>query len=182
MIRMLVLLLFTTFSILNCAQKTTTLEDIPDTTINSVDSTTNQNTNMPTGTITIERDSQAVVEAVTFSGEEENYTFQVRLRSPDTGCDQYADWWEVFNEDGQLIYRRILAHSHVNEQPFTRSGGPVNIKNNDFVYIRGHMNNLGYGSLVFGGTIQDGFGAQELPIEFAADLAGVEPLPTNCAF
>ena len=57
------------------------------------------------------------------------------VASPDTGCDQYANWWEVITEDGALIYRRILGHSHVNEQPFIRSGVGVVIDENQVVIV-----------------------------------------------
>ena len=33
------------------------------------------------------------------SGERGAYSFAVTLRSPDTGCERYADWWEVVSED-----------------------------------------------------------------------------------
>ena len=147
-----------------------------------IDSTNTNTMNIPTGTFQLHQDSQALVEAVSFSGEANNYTFSIQLKSPDTGCEQYADWWEVIDKAEQLIYRRILQHSHVNEQPFTRSGGPIDIDANTFVYIRGHLNTLGYGSLVFSGSIKDGFEAIELPIEFGADLDKIDPLPNDCAF
>lgn len=152
------------------------MEDIP------IDSVNNEEMPVLEGTFILNTDSQAVVTAVSFTGSADNYTFSVEIRSPDTGCDQYANWWEVFDQEGELIYRRILGHSHVNEQPFTRSGGAVKIAEDTFVYVRAHMNNLGYGSLVFGGSVKDGFKALELPIEFAAELAETEPLPTSCAF
>ncbi len=172
--RLFLLLYISIFSIIACAKKTVI---VPEEVV-----TMNENNNPMEGTFVLNQDSQAVVTAVDFTGSEDNYNFSVTLKSPDTGCDQYADWWEVLDKEGNLIYRRILAHSHVNEQPFTRSGGPVAIKENTFVYIRGHMNELGYGSLVFGGTIKDGFESIELPVEFATELAETEPLPTNCAF
>ena len=111
-----------------------------------------------------------------------NYTFSVELSSPDTGCDQYADWWEVIDNEARLRYRRILTHSHVDEQPFTRSGGPVTLDSTTFVWIRGHMNNLGYGAKVFRGSLKEGFVADTLAASFGEDLAQLEPLPANCAF
>ena len=72
-------------------------------------------------------DNLPKITAVECAGQPNNYTLSVTIESPDTGCDQYADWWEVFYPDGTLIYRRILGHSHVTEQPFTRSGGVVNV-------------------------------------------------------
>ena len=124
----------------------------------------------------------ARVLSITFSGEESNYSFNVEIESPDTGCDQYADWWEVFTPDSTLIYRRILAHSHVNEQPFKRSGGPVEISNNQEVIIRAHMNNLGYGAEIFRGSISNGFQKDTLSTQYAIGLEMTEPLPDNCAF
>lgn len=184
--RPLILLFIISFSLLACAKKTINVGEeeitVDTSTILDTDTTITENSNPMEGTMITNQDSQAVVTSVNVSGSEDNYTFSVSLKSPDTGCDQFADWWEVFDKEEQLIYRRILLHSHVNEQPFTRSGGAVNIKADTFVYIRGHMNKMGYGSLVFGGTVKDGFEAMELPIEFAANLAGIAPLPTGCSF
>ena len=126
--------------------------------------------------------SFADITAVSASGKEGNFTFNVTISSPDTGCDQYADWWEVISMDGKLLYRRILRHSHVNEQPFTRSGGPVAITANQEVWIRGHMNNTGYGGQTFRGNAAAGFESTEMPEDFALDLEKEEPLPDDCAF
>ena len=72
----------------------------------------------------------ANITAVTTSGSPGGYTFSVAITSPDTGCAQYADWWEVLDENGELLHRRVLAHSHVSENPFTRSGGSIPIQSN----------------------------------------------------
>ena len=119
---------------------------------------------------------------VDFEGEERAYTFKVTLESPDTGCDQYADWWEVVDLDGNLLYRRVLAHSHIREQPFTRDGGIVEITADKEVYVRMHMNNSGYVSQAQKGSVQNGFQATELDTKFAEENANKEPLPTGCAF
>ena len=126
--------------------------------------------------------TSATITALSFTGEANNYNFSVTIESPDTGCDQYADWWEVFKQDGTLVYRRILGHSHVDEQPFTRSGGTVDVGPDEFIYVRAHMNNLGYGTAVFSGTLTEGLKAADLETSFATDLETQDPLPTSCAF
>jgi len=127
-------------------------------------------------------DDQASVTAVSCTGQPHNYTLQVTIASPDTGCDQYADWWEVLTPDSTLIYRRILTHSHVDEQPFTRSGGIVNVSADEFIYVRAHMNNLSYGSVVFSGTIKDSLRTDTLDPGYALSLELTAPLPSGCAF
>lgn len=124
----------------------------------------------------------AKIIAVECTGQANNYTLSVTIESPDTGCEQYADWWEVFYPDSTLIYRRILAHSHVTEQPFTRSGGIVDVGPEEFIYVRAHMNNLGYGTQVFSGNVRDGLVLNSLATSFAAELERQEPLPADCAF
>jgi len=125
---------------------------------------------------------KAVVVSVTASGNENDYSFNVGILSPDMGCSQYANWWEVISENGDLIYRRILGHSHVNEQPFIRSGGSVSISKDQVVIVRAHMNTSSYGNKTFKGSVSGGFVAFETVQNFAADLATQSPLPSGCAF
>ena len=129
-----------------------------------------------------EPDEGADVMRVSVSGTPGSYSFSVTVRSPDTGCDQYADWWEVVSPEGQLIYRRVLLHSHVGEQPFTRSGGPFGVQQDEIVIIRGHMNTTGYGGIALRGNVAEGFSIAEIPPGFATGVDVVEPLPTACAF
>lgn len=124
----------------------------------------------------------AVVTNVSVSGEENQYTFSVTISSPDLGCQQYADWWEVIDSDGNLLYRRILTHSHVSEQPFTRTGSPVAISLTKVVYIRAHMNTTSYGNKIFKGSVSDGFTSENLDVTFAKGLEKVAPLPAKCQF
>lgn len=127
--------------------------------------------------------AKARIVSVTSAGTAGAYVFSVGIASPDTGCDQYANWWEVISEDGStLIYRRILGHSHVNEQPFVRSGGSVAINASQIVIIRAHMNTSGYGTNVFRGSVSTGFKENTLAENFADNLSMQQPLPTNCAF
>ncbi len=124
----------------------------------------------------------AEVRAVTVSGAPGAYTFSVEVASSDTGCERYADWWEVLAEDGTLLYRRVLLHSHVNEQPFVRSGGPVPAAADRRVIVRAHMHPEGYGRQAMAGTAADGFATVRLDDGFAAGVASMEPLPDGCAF
>ncbi len=124
----------------------------------------------------------ADVTAVTTSGDPGAYSFSVTISSPDTGCEQYADWWEVVTEDGELRYRRILLHSHVSEQPFTRSGGPVAVAADEIVIVRAHMNTGGYGGAALRGSVDAGFEAYRPEAGFAAALASRDPLPEGCDF
>jgi len=57
----------------------------------------------------------------------DSWRFSVTLSHPDTGWDDYANAWEVRLADGTILGTRILAHPHVNEQPFTRSLSGVTI-------------------------------------------------------
>ena len=126
--------------------------------------------------------SQADVVSISVSGEPGTYNFSVTVSSPDEGCSQYADWWEIVSQDGELIYRRILLHSHVDEQPFTRSGGPVSIAADTIVLVRAHMHPGGYGGTALKGSLEQGFEQVELSADFAANLVETLPLPEGCNF
>jgi hypothetical protein len=139
---------------------------------------------VPTAVATaVEQDTpRADVTGVEISGEPGSYTFSVQVESPDTGCEQYANWWEIITDDGQLLYRRILAHSHVDEQPFTRSGGPVQVDSDTTVWVRAHMNSGGYGGTMYMGSVESGFQQVEEPPMVAPDLAEEGPQPEGCAY
>lgn len=123
----------------------------------------------------------ADVVSVKAAGRPGAYTFAVGVRSPDKGCTRYADWWEVLDTSGRLLYRRVLMHSHVAEQPFERSGGPVAVQRDEVVFVRAHMNPGGYGGKVLTGSVAAGFraakGTASLP-----DHSRAQPLPDGCAF
>ena len=124
----------------------------------------------------------ANVIAVETTGSDQSYQFSVRVESPDEGCGRYADWWEVVTEDGKLLYRRTLLHSHVDEQPFTRSGGSVPIAADQAVIVRAHMNPGGYGGGALIGKVESGFFPFEMDPDFAPGLENEPPLPPDCAF
>lgn len=126
--------------------------------------------------------SYADVIGVAAKGTPGEYIFQVTVKSPDTGCEKYADWWEVVSVEGDLIYRRILLHSHVDEQPFTRTGGEINIEKNTQVIVRAHMNTGGYGGKVWQGSVASGFREVTPRQGFAADLEKLAPQPEGCSF
>jgi len=74
------------------------------------------------------------------------WRFDVTLSHPDTGWDHYADGWRIETEKGQVLGTRILAHPHVNEQPFTRSLTRVWIPPEiTTIYVRSKCNQDGWG-------------------------------------
>jgi hypothetical protein len=124
----------------------------------------------------------AIVQFIAVSGDPGNYTFAVTISSQDLGCDRYVDWWEVIDLDGRLIYRRVLLHSHVNEQPFTRTGGPVEIVVDEKVIVRAHFHPEGYTDGALRGSVSEGFEKIEMDPGFAEGLETQAPLPNGCDF
>ncbi len=124
--------------------------------------------------------SQVDATAVSVSGSPGDYDFAVTLLSDDVDCTHYADWWEVVGADGSLVFRRILNHSHPDEQPFTRDGGPVEVDADDELWVRGHLNDLGYRGQVLHGSVSGGFSADTPPAGFGDGLDEEPPLPEDC--
>ena len=74
------------------------------------------------------------------------YRFDVTLRHADEGWDHYADRWEIRDGEGTVLATRVLAHPHVDEQPFTRSLGGVKIPAGlNRVTVAAHDSQHGYG-------------------------------------
>ncbi|MGJ3265642.1 MAG: hypothetical protein ACFE0R_20680 [Salinarimonas sp.] len=67
------------------------------------------------------------------------WRFAVTVRHADEGWDHYADRFEIVGPDGAVLGTRVLAHPHVDEQPFTRSLSGVAIPDNvETVTVRAH--------------------------------------------
>ena len=80
------------------------------------------------------------------AGQIGRFDLDVTVRHADSGWDHYANRWEVLAPDGRVIATRVLAHPHVNEQPFTRSLTGVRIPREfTWVRVRGHDLVHGYG-------------------------------------
>ena len=91
-----------------------------------------------------------VVEAVQIDGAR----VSVNLSHADTGWDDYADGWEVLDADGNRLGFRELLHPHVNEQPFTRSLGDVQIPEGaTSIFIRARDNVGGWSEDLFEVTL-----------------------------
>lgn len=98
-------------------------------------------------TATVGRADPPVVEGVTLHPTGNSWRVDVTLRHGDTGWDHYADGWEVVDAQGRRLGYRKLLHPHVNEQPFTRSLGGVEIPEDvSTVFVRPHCNTTGWGT------------------------------------
>ena len=89
------------------------------------------------------------VEVVAVEAERQSdgkWRFSVTLLHDDEGWDHYADRWDVVGPDGTVYGKRVLAHPHENEQPFTRSLSGVVIPDGvTSVTIRGNDSVHGLG-------------------------------------
>ena len=89
-----------------------------------------------------------VVDVSVRAGNGGTYSFDVTLRHGDEGWDHYADAWEVVGKDGTIYATRVLAHPHVDEQPFTRGKSGVKIPAGiNSVIIRAHDKVHEYGGI-----------------------------------
>ncbi|MEM9274723.1 MAG: tetratricopeptide repeat protein, partial [Cyanobacteria bacterium P01_F01_bin.143] len=128
----------------------------------------------------------AVVEELNVKGTPQNYTFDVTIYSPDRDCDYYADWWEVLDEEGNLLYRKVFQKQHVDKQPFKSIGEYINIKSDQVVIVRAHMhtnssNDTGYeAKQVWIGSVDKGFEFIRLSENFAKNVAKEDPQPPTC--
>lgn len=55
------------------------------------------------------------------------YAISATVNHVDEGWSHYADKWDVLTPDGKVLATRTLYHPHVDEQPFTRSLGRVEV-------------------------------------------------------
>jgi hypothetical protein len=93
---------------------------------------------------------QANIIDVKVTNNQGSYRFDVTIEHDDTGWDHYADGWEVLTPAGDVLGKRVLAHPHVNEQPFTRSLSGVRIPQDvSAVTIRAHDSIHGYNREMF---------------------------------
>lgn len=116
-------------------------------------------------------------------GEAGAYRFWVSVRSPDQDCRRWAPFWEVVDVEGlSLLHRRTLAHSHADEQPFTRSGGPVPVGAEETVVVRAFMAPGGYGGQALRGSVAGGFEPVLLPADFGVALLAEGTQAEVCAF
>ena len=92
-----------------------------------------------------------------------SWKFEVTVRHPDTGWEDYADGWDVVTEEGAVLklnsedrFTRLLLHPHESEQPFTRNqAGLVIPEGVTRVIVRAH-------------DIVDGFGGKEVTVDLSA--------------
>lgn len=123
----------------------------------------------------------ADVVAVKVRGAPGDYRVTVTVRSPDTGCEGFADWWELVSTDGVLRHRRILRHSHVSEQPFSRDGGPIDVPPDEILWARAHFSAGGYGR-AFTGSLGGDWAPAEPPEGLGPGVEGAAPQPGRCLF
>jgi hypothetical protein len=86
------------------------------------------------------------VEVVEDRGDQ--WTFVVTVRHDDKDPDHWADWWIVRTPKGQELGRRVLFHSHTDEQPFTRDETIRIPRDVTVVVVEAHDKVHGYGGKI----------------------------------
>lgn len=82
--------------------------------------------------------------------------FSVRVRHRDKGWNHYVDRWEVLSLEREVLATRVLAHPHVDEQPFTRSLTVDIAPEHKSVIVRAHDSEHGYGGEEITVVIREG--------------------------
>ncbi|MDX1400733.1 MAG: hypothetical protein R3245_02330 [Kiloniellales bacterium] len=72
-------------------------------------------------------DTADVLKAVAVQEANGAWRFTVTVSHPDDGWEHFADRWEVIGPDGEILGIRTLLHPHVEEQPFVRSLGGIDV-------------------------------------------------------
>ena len=93
-----------------------------------------------------------------------SWAFHVTVSHPDTGWEDYADGWDILTLDGTQLkirksdeFTRLLAHPHVDEQPFTRSQSDIIIPEEiTQIIVRAH-------------DLVDGYGGKEIVVDLEKD-------------
>lgn len=69
----------------------------------------------------------SVLDVVVRANQDGTYGFDVTVSHADEGWSHYVDRWEILGPDGKVLAARELYHPHVDEQPFMRSLGRVEV-------------------------------------------------------
>ena len=69
----------------------------------------------------------SVLDATVSANANGTYAVSATIFHKDEGWSHYADKFDVLTPDGKVIATRTLFHPHVDEQPFTRSIGNVQV-------------------------------------------------------
>jgi len=72
------------------------------------------------GTYSTSLDYAQVQKVKAIQSEDDSWCFDAQVRHNDQSWKHYADAWQVTDLEGNVLGKRVLAHPHDNEQPFTR--------------------------------------------------------------
>ena len=91
-----------------------------------------------------------VIDATAKRQSDGRYVVAATIRHADEGWEHFADKFEVLGPDGKVLGTRVLAHPHVEEQPFTRSLSGVAVPDGvGEIRVRAHDKVHGFGGKEF---------------------------------